>query len=379
VGTLGWNGFMIFGILYWMIPRLFGTQLYSKRLANAHFWIGTLGILLWVIPMYFSGFTQGLMWKEFDADGYLVYNNFLETTLQILPLHHVRALGGTLYLVGLIVMIYNVVKTVKQGKLVANEPDSYPALQHNLTPDGKYAWHRVLERRPVQFMVLSVVAILIGTVIEMMPTFLIESNVPTIASVQPYTPLELEGRDIYMREGCYNCHSQWVRPFRNETVRYGEYSKAGEFVYDHPFLWGSRRTGPDLHRLGGKYLDSWHYNHMYDPTLTSQGSVMPRYKWLHENKLDVALLPNKIAAMRTLGVPYEAGYERKAEEDLWQQAKAIKLRLDKELSTEGNAVQVPMDTEIIALIAYLQRLGTDIKAVPPAGQKAEIGKSLSSK
>ncbi|MFN8921774.1 MAG: cytochrome-c oxidase, cbb3-type subunit I [Sphingobacteriia bacterium] len=379
VGTLGWNGFMIFGILYWMIPRLFGTQLYSKRLANAHFWIGTLGILLWVIPMYFSGFTQGLMWKEFDADGYLVYNNFLETTLQILPLHHVRALGGTLYLVGLIVMIYNVVKTVKQGKLVANEPDSYPALQHNLTPDGKYAWHRVLERRPVQFMVLSVVAILIGTVIEMMPTFLIESNVPTIASVQPYTPLELEGRDIYMREGCYNCHSQWVRPFRNETVRYGEYSKAGEFVYDHPFLWGSRRTGPDLHRLGGKYLDSWHYNHMYDPTLTSQGSVMPRYKWLHENKLDVALLPNKIAAMRTLGVPYEAGYERKAEDDLWQQAKAIKLRLDKELSTEGNAVQVPMDTEIIALIAYLQRLGTDIKAVPPAGQKAEIGKSLSSK
>lgn len=375
VGTLGWNGFMVFGILYWMVPRLFGTQLASKKLANAHFWIGTLGIVVWVLPMYFSGFTQGLMWKEFDADGFLVYKNFLDTTLQILPMHHIRALGGTLYFIGMILFVANMIMTVRQGKLIANEADEYPALATNQTPDGKYAWHRVLERKPVQFMLLSIVAILIGSVLELMPTFLIKSNVPTIASVKPYTPLELEGRDIYIREGCSNCHSQWVRPFRSETERYGEYSKAGEFVYDHPFLWGSRRTGPDLHRVGAKYQDSWHYKHMLDPTITSSGSVMPRYGWLHETKLDVSLLPNKIAAMRSLGVPYEKGYEAKAEDDLWKQAGEIKKRLDTELSVGSDKVTVPMDTEIVALIAYLQRLGTDIKAKPEE-QKAVIGQPL---
>jgi cytochrome c oxidase cbb3-type subunit I/II len=379
IGTLGWNGFMVFSIVYWMVPRLFGTQLFSKKLANTHFWIGTLGILFWALPMYFAGFTQGLMWKEFNEDGFLVYGNFLDTVTKIVPLYHLRALGGTLYLIGFFIMLYNLVMTVRQGKLVKNEPDSAPALAHNLVPDGKYAWHRVLERRPIQFTILTTIAILIGGIIELMPTFLIQSNVPTIASVKPYTPLELEGRDIYIREGCNACHTQWVRPFRSETVRYDpvhqEYSKAGEFVYDHPFLWGSKRTGPDLHRLGGKYQDSWHYRHMLDPTITSPGSIMPPYPWLHEKTLDASQIEKKIGAMRSLGVPYPDGYEQQARADLDQQAKDIKTRLDEELKQGKNQVNIPQDREIIALIAYLQRLGKDIKAKPSPEQapKKEIG------
>ncbi len=207
-------------------------------------------------------------------------------------------------------------------------------------------------------LIFSLIAILIGTVIELVPTFLIKSNVPTIASVKPYTPLELQGRDLYIKEGCSNCHTQMVRPFRSETVRYGEYSKAGEFVYDHPFLWGSKRTGPDLHRIGGKYPDSWHYHHMYDPETMSPGSIMPSYAWLLENELDNSSLEGKISAMRSLGVPYPEGYEQQALSDLEKQAKEISLSL------EGDKIKSAPNKEIIALIAYLQRLGTDIKAKP---------------
>jgi cytochrome c oxidase cbb3-type subunit I/II len=188
---------------------------------------------------------------------------------------------------------------------------------------------------------------------------LIKSNIPTIASVKPYTPLELEGRDIYVREGCYNCHSQMVRPFRSETERYGEYSKAGEFVYDHPFQWGSKRTGPDLHREGGKYPDAWHYQHMEKPTSVSPGSVMPEYSWLLSNQLDISHTPAKIGAMRKLGVPYPEGYEKLAVADLQSQADGIVKRLE-----DARIITDP-DKEIIAVIAYLQRLGTDIKAVVP--------------
>jgi len=358
VGTLGWNGFLVFGMLYWMVPRLFGTSIYSKSLANAHFWIGTLGIVFYAIPMYFSGFTQGLMWNDFQPEGTLTYK-FLQTTEQILPMHMIRALGGTLYLTGVLVMAYNLYKTVAQGKLIANEDESYPALQ-NVGADGKYAWHRVLERKPLIFTGLATVAILIGGIVEMAPTFLIDSNIPTISSVKPYTPLELEGRDIYIREGCNACHSQWVRPFRSEVVRYGEYSKGGEFVYDHPFLWGSKRTGPDLHRLGGRYNDAWHYNHMIDPTTMSPGSIMPRYGWLAENELDLSLTESKVLAMRQLGVPYPEGYEKQALVDLKAQQENIQANLKKQ------GIESPANTEMIALIAFLQRLGTDIKGAPAA-------------
>ena len=154
-------------------------------------------------------------------------------------------------------------------------------------------------------------------------TFLIKNNVPTITSVKPYTPLELHGRDIYVKEGCYTCHSQMIRPFRDEVARYGEYSKAGEFIYDHPFQWGSKRTGPDLARIGGKYPDSWHYNHMLEPNSMSPGSIMPTYTWLLDDDLNVSTLKAKIKAMQTLGVPYPVGYADIAEADLNKQAEKI--------------------------------------------------------
>ncbi len=366
VGALGWNGFLTFGILYWIIPKMFRTELYSKRLANMHFWLGTLGILFYAIPMYWAGFAQSLMWKDFNDDGTLA-NKFLETVTEIMPMYALRGLGGLLYLVGVIMMTYNIIKTVKMGSFLANEEAEAPALAKTYAIHGKEHWHRWIERRPVQMLVLSLVMVLIGGIIEFVPTFLIQSNVPTIASVKPYTPLELEGRDIYVKEGCYTCHSQMVRPFRSETARYGEYSKAGEFVYDHPFQWGSKRTGPDLHRLGGKYNHSWHYNHMLDPTSMSPGSIMPEYPWLFERKIDLDITGKKIKAMITLGVPYPAGYENQAAADAMKQGQEIVDQLRKEKVQE--VYPLAADDEIVALIAYLQRIGTDIKAKPQTAQK----------
>lgn len=362
IGALGWNGFLTFGILYWVIPKMWKTKLYSVKLANFHFWIGSLGIVFYALSLYTAFFVQSLMWKQFTPDGVLAYPNFLETVTQIIPMYVLRATGGLLYWIGVLVMIYNLWKTAAAGKFVANEEAEAPALERKVITGGY--WHSVLERKPIVFTALSLVVILIGGLIEMVPTFLVKSNVPTISSVKPYTPLELFGRDIYIREGCNTCHSQMVRPFRWETMRYGEYSKAGEFVYDHPFLWGSKRTGPDLHRVGGKYPDSWHYRHMYDPRSTSEGSLMPRYYWLYENYYDPSLLAGKIKALRTVGVPYEEGYENsKALKDLQEQAKKISESLKSEnLDNDPNL-------EVIALIAYLQRLGTDIKVEETVSQK----------
>ncbi|MDP2176796.1 MAG: cytochrome-c oxidase, cbb3-type subunit I [Bacteroidota bacterium] len=356
IGALGWNGFLTFGILYWLIPRMFKTTLYSKSMANTHFWLGTLGMLLYAIPMYWAGWTQSLMWKEFTPDGTLKYQ-FLETVVHLKPFYLLRSIGGTLYLTGTIVMIYNLIKTIKSGNFVANEEAEAAPLTKEYVSEHKEHWHRWIERKPVQMLVLSLVVILIGGIVEFVPTFLIQSNVPTISSVKPYTPLELQGRDIYVREGCYTCHSQMVRPFRSETARYGEYSKAGEHVYDHPFQWGSKRTGPDLAREGTQKLkksNAWHFNHFYDPTSISPGSIMPRYPWLFENDLDIDITEAKIKAMQTLGVPYEAGYEKIANQDLMAQANEIVADLAKD-----NIKAMPQK-EVIALIAYLQRLGTDI-------------------
>ena len=356
VGALGWNGFLTFAILYWLIPRMYKTPLYSKKLLNAHFWIGTLGILFYAIPMYISGFMQGMMWKQFTPDGLLKYPNFLETTLQLLPLHMMRAFGGVLYLTGAIMMGYNLFKTMAAGTLMANEPAEAPALEAVYVPTGQDTyWHRWIERKPMPLLVGSLVVILIGTMVELIPTFMVKSNVPTIASVMPYTALEVEGRDLYIREGCVNCHSQMVRPFRSETERYGEYSKAGEFVYDHPFLWGSKRTGPDLHRVGGKYPNAWHFHHMNEPVSMSPGSIMPPYPWLLTQKLDVDLTTKKLLALRSVGVPYTDQTIANAPADMQTQARTISTDL------AANGIRVQPDREIIALIAYLQRLGTDIK------------------
>jgi cytochrome c oxidase cbb3-type subunit I/II len=353
VGALGWNGFLIFGILYWLVPRLWKTTLYSKKLAEAHFWVGLLGIVFYASAMYWSGVTQSLMWKQFTPLGVLQYPNFLETVLQIKPMFHIRAVGGLLYLSGVIMMAYNLIRTAKQGKFAAEEAAEAPALEREES-HGKENRHRWIEKRPVQFGLLAVVVIAIGGLVEIIPTYLIKSNIPTIVSVKPYSPLELQGRDIYIREGCNNCHSQMVRPFRSETERYGEYSKAGEYVYDHPFLWGSKRTGPDLHRIGGKYPNLWHYLHMNEPASMSPGSIMPVYPWLLTQDLDAATTAPKILAMQNLGVPYPKGYEARAVDDLRAQAETIALDL-----TRAGAPADPQK-EIIALIAYLQRLGTDI-------------------
>ncbi|HAZ26979.1 MAG TPA: cytochrome-c oxidase, cbb3-type subunit I, partial [Algoriphagus sp.] len=261
IGGLGWNGFLTFGMLYWMWPRLFKTTIYSQKLANTHFWIGTLGIIFYALPMYVAALTQFLMLREFDEMGRLAYGNFLQTVVELVPMYILRALGGLLYLIGAIIMVYNMYKTAQKGVFQEYEEDQAPALAPSYNATGEF-WHRAWERKPIFFTVLATIAIAIGGAIEIIPTILVESNVPTISSVKPYTPLELEGRDLYIKNGCVGCHSQMIRPFRFETERYGEYSKAGEFVYDRPFLWGSKRTGPDLHRVGGKYPDSWHYFHM---------------------------------------------------------------------------------------------------------------------
>lgn len=358
IGALGWNGFLTFGMLYWLVPKLYNTNLFSKKLANAHFWLGTLGIVIYAVSMYWSGLTQSLMWKEFTPLGILQYPNFLETVLQIVPMYVIRSIGGTIYLVGVILMIYNLIKTAKQGSFVKNEDAEAPALVKEKDHLKFGLIHRWLEKRPVKFALLATVAILIGGVVEFIPTFLVKSNIPTIASVQPYSPLELQGRDIYIREGCNACHSQLVRPFRSETERYGEYSKAGEYIYDHPFLWGSKRTGPDLHRVGKKYSNLWHYLHMENPRSMSPGSLMPAYTWLLTQDLDISTTQKKISVMRQLGVPYETGYEDFANDDLLNQANEISDDL------LNNGVLVEPNKEIIALIAYLQRLGTDIKVNP---------------
>jgi cytochrome c oxidase cbb3-type subunit I/II len=269
-------------------------------------------------------------------------------------MHLMRAIGGTLYLTGAILMAYNLFKTMRKGTLLANEPAEAAPLAVTEEPEKGEHWHRWIERKPIQLLVGSLIMILIGSLVELIPTFMVKSNVPTIEAVKPYTSLELEGRDIYIREGCVGCHSQLVRPFRSETERYGEFSKSGEFVYDHPFLWGSKRTGPDLHREGGKYPDSWHYHHMREPQSMSPGSIMPAYDWLYEQTLSTSQTQAKLNAMKKLGVPYTDAEITNAVADLNTQSKAIQARLAEE------KIKVSADKEIIAMIAYLQRLGTDI-------------------
>jgi cytochrome c oxidase cbb3-type subunit I/II len=371
-GALGWNGFLTFSVLYWLFPRLYNTPLWSTKLANTHFWTSLLGMMFYVVPMYASGVTQGLMWKQFNQDGFMQYPNFLETVLQIIPMYRLRAIGGLLYIAGALLMAYNLYKTAKAGKFIPEqEAQAAPIASKDHGHATQDPWkHRWLEAKPITFTVLAVVAILIGGLIEIVPMYLIKHNVPTISSVKPYSGLEVLGRDIYIREGCVGCHSQMVRPFRSETERYGEYSKSGEYIFDHPFLWGSKRTGPDLHRIGGKYPDAWHYNHMDNPGDTSPGSIMPRYPWLLTQKLDAASLPARIKALRKVGVTYPEGYENgDAQKDLDAQSDKIVTNL------KAGSINAEKDREIIALIAYLQRLGMDIKAAPAAQTNAQTAKA----
>lgn len=376
VGALAWNGFMAFGMIYWLIPRMTKGKLFSTKLANLHFWLGTLGIILYALPMYVAGFLQASMWKQFNPDGTLMYGNFLETVTQIIPMYWMRMIGGTMYILGMFILVYNVYRTLRSNAAIEDDFAEAPALKKiSKSRVSGEKFHPWLERRPIQLTILATVAILIGGIIQIVPTIMVKSNIPTIASVKPYTPLELEGRDLYIREGCVGCHSQQVRPFRSEVERYGPQSKAGEYVYDHPFLWGSKRTGPDLLRVGQKYNDNWHFNHMWDPQSISAGSIMPGYKWLFDNEaMDISDIETKMRVMQTLGVPYTDAEVANARASIAKQAKGIEQNLhsdpdfvksyenSKKTAAAKGEEFVPMSQrEIVAVIAYLQRLGTDIK------------------
>jgi len=343
-------------MIYWLIPRMWGTKLHSVKLANTHFWIGTLGILFYVLPMYISGMFQSMMWKQFTVDGLLAYPTFLEILSQFKRHYALRFFGGLLYFTGVCLMIWNLMKTAFSGTFIANEEAESLPLAGSPQPSEGDHWHRWIEGRPIKFTLLALVAILIGGFVEYIPMVIAETNSPTIVTVAPYTPLQLAGRDIYIREGCTVCHTQMIRPFRSETERYGDYSKAGEYVYDHPFVWGSKRTGPDLMRIGGKYTDDWHYYHMQDPRAASPNSIMPIYPWMFENDLDLSNVESKITVLRKLGVPYPEGFESIALADLDKEAKAIESRLKAKGIND-----IDSKKELIALIAYLQRLGTNIE------------------
>lgn len=355
-GALGWVGGMIFAMAYYLAPKFWGGELYSKRLANQHFWIATIGILLYVCSMWAAGITQSAMWMSTTEDGMLKYPQFMETVLALKPLYWTRLVGGLMYLGGTILCLYNLYMTRKRG----TEQKETITFQdgHHVEPR---TWHEKLEGKALVLSGASLVAVIIGGVVEFVPAMMMETQVPTISSTRPYTPLELHGRDLYIREGCYNCHSQAVRFYHKEELRYGPASQASEYIYDYPFQWGSKRTGPDLHRLGGKYPNLWHYRHMEDPRSTSPGSIMPAYPWIFEAKVDMQELAPKLNAMVSLGVPYDPNTTKDPIRAYQAQANDIVESLQKD------GVNIEADKEIVAMIAYLQKLGTDL---PKAKQEA---------
>jgi cytochrome c oxidase cbb3-type subunit I/II len=391
-GALGWVGFMTFGMVYWLLPRLFQAPLWSRKAAEIHFWTSTIGILLYIVAIYAAGLTQGLMWRAFDDGGRLAYPDFVETVMRLMPMYWLRVAGGVLYVAGTVMCMVNAIMTWRSRPARYEEPiHQAPALSPDYVdhePPSRLkqagapvagfaytlerfvgaAWHRRWERLPLTFTIWTTIAVVTASLFEIVPTFLIRSNVPTIATVKPYTPLEAAGRDVYIAEGCNNCHSQMVRPIHSETQRYGEYSKPGEFVYDHPFLWGSRRIGPDLHRVGGKYPNLWHVRHFENPPAVTPNSIMPRYAWLLRDEIDFPSISPRLKALRTVGVPYDeatiAGAASLAKEQ------AAKIAADVKAQGGPSGLE---DKKVVALIAYLQRLGTDIKLAAPAAPPAPPG------
>ena len=417
-GGLGWNGLMAAGMFYWLVPRLYGTKLHSRGAANFHFWIATVGILLYVISMWVAGITQGLMWRAVSETGGLLYPNFVETLLAIKPMYWARLTGGLLYLGGFLLMAWNLIKTAKSGaavdgeievavvteprdrdipwpKLLFGQPvmasiivmsllfgmalfDGFMstvlaiaavmwgvaaiAVSMRSRGDEKVSWHHALEGRAGVFTVLVVIGVLVGGVAEIIPMVIaVPESIRTTKNV-PYTPLELEGRDVFLREGCYTCHSQMIRPFTWETARYGDVSVMDDSIFDHPFQWGSRRIGPDLARVGRKYTDVWHYKHMIDPREISPGSNMPPYPHLSKETIDFSNTQVKLRAMRNVGVPYRADQIQTAEENARAAAAAIAAGLAENAGvtvcdepTEG--CELVVNSRMVALIAYLQRLG----------------------
>jgi len=348
-GALGWNGFLIFAMLYYLVPRLWKTKLYSESLATAHFWTGFLGIIIYYVSMVASGITQGLMWKAIGADGQLVYPDFVETVMRIVPLYWARAFGGTLYLAGFVMMVYNLYRTIKSAPVLV--PEKVQVLNTRYNSEAE-SGHRTLEGMATVFTVFSLIAILVGSVIEIYPTLTLHQHIVKSSKVMPYTPLEIAGRDIYIREGCYVCHSQQIRPMASEVLRYGPPSTMEESMYDHPFQWGSKRTGPDLARVGKKYPDLWHLRHMINPRSVVEKSIMPSYSWLIKDSTDFLSLRKKISVLRNLGVPYTDAQVADADRLAEEQAKSVASTLKEQGGPEGLERK-----EIVALIAYLQALG----------------------
>ncbi len=358
-GALGWNGFIAFAMIYYLLPRLWKVPVWSQKLVAAHFWTSTIGIVLYVTSMYVSGITQALMWRAFTPEGTLKYPQFIETVTQLIPFYWIRAFGGTLYFVGMVLCLFNFFKTMAASR-AANADLSDVAHQAKalVKTEDTGTWHHRLEGKPVLFASLVLVAVIWGGLAQIVPLLTVKSNIPTISSVTPYSPLELEGRDIYVSEGCYVCHSQMVRPFREEVVRYGEYSKAGESVYDRPFQFGSKRTGPDLARVGGKYPNMWHFKHMIDPASVTANSIMPPYSWLASDDLNTDLTSKKLSVLRSLGAPYTDEQIANAASLVESEAKQLAEDLMKNGAPKSDNLH---KKKIVALIAYLQKLGRDIK------------------
>lgn len=449
-GALGWNGFMAAGMFYWLAPRLWNTKLWSKSLANMHFWIGLVGILLYVASMWSAGIMQGLMLSETNPGGATLKYEFIETLQQIKIFYMFRSFGGALFLLGFILCGVNIFMTARSGtatdakaevvvlendkkdrmrigEAFGNDPVShvmfalmFMILWFFLPPHADKAafgvavllvvravklfkkngsqWSDFFDRlieNYLPFTVLIFLAAAIGGAVQIIPSLLVNkaSNVEDRIQV-PYTPLELAGRDLYVSEGCYNCHSQMIRTLVPDVLRYGPaenqgYSRLGESLYDHPHQWGSKRTGPDLAREGGDIVkDSkvmrggrrdnlWHFNHLINPRQTSPGSNMPPYPWLFDTKADFKSLPNRIAVQRYLGVPWPAMTNDAIEQSARDQGMEIAASLVKagaflpdQPDLDPDALRNHLaDSKVVTLISYLQKLGAYQEVTAPALQE----------
>jgi cytochrome c oxidase cbb3-type subunit I/II len=442
-GALGWNGFMAAGMFYWLAPKLWKTELWSKALANMHFWIGTVGILLYVAAMWVAGIMQGLMLGQVAEGGTTLKYEFMETLGDIQLFYILRSLGGTLYLVGFGLCAWNIFMTARKGKFTEDTTQvvvleksgkdsmtwgegllsdplthivlamAFVILWFFLPPHADKAalvisvllsikavhafrrdkekwinWHERLLENYLPFTVLVFVAVALGGAVQIIPSLIVNREKNIEGRLQElYTPLELAGRDIYVSEGCYNCHSQMIRTLEAEVMRYGrsghvdDYSHLGESLFDHPYQWGSKRTGPDLAREGGEIAkkpdgtpyefmrvgkrgNDWHYNHFLNPRSITPGSNMPNYTHLIEGETDVKSLPKKIAVQRKIGVPWPAMNQHEIRDMAEGQAQEIAgslvglVSLPDKPDLQGDELRNELaKRQVVALIAYMQKLG----------------------
>jgi cytochrome c oxidase cbb3-type subunit I/II len=383
---LGWNGFMAAALLYWLVPRLWGTQLHSRAAAGVHFYLATVGLLLYVAAMCLAGATQATMLAAENPAGGLTYT-FIESLLALDVPYWARVVGGSLYMDGFLIMVWNLAMTIRAGRATDGEVEVVKAaaerpriaaqpvlvtgivvalvvgagLANPLAAVGilmvavlvalggigmaalrESPWHRSLEGRPLAFGLLVASALLIGGVVELVPMLTSDGDRP----VKPASALSIEGRDVYLAEGCHGCHSQMIRPFLSEVARYGEVSTAADSAYDHPFQWGSRRIGPDLARIGGRYDNAWHHRHLVDPRSVAYASNMPSYAHLEGELIDFSAIGLKLRALRAAGVPYTD-----------EQIDLAALNAYAEAHPIARDTGLPASSKMVALIAYLQQLG----------------------